>query len=114
MTDAPAGWYPDPEDSQSQRPLTVRKGFRFVASTNIKNTGNIGIKDRATAKWYQIGGAPVTREKVVKVEVGEHKNVRWTVLANSDQIDKIQALPYNKQCSVKVSIFDTYGQSVAK
>lgn len=38
----------------------TRQGLRFVADATITNTVNIGIIAKATAKWKQAGGPPVS------------------------------------------------------
>jgi hypothetical protein len=86
-------------------------GFRFVAQAVIHNTGNIGTVDLVTARWFQAGTAPVVATKTVQVKAGASKRVGLTEQVTSDQIDLIQSLGYGDNCTVKVSIGDTFGEA---
>jgi hypothetical protein len=60
------------------------------------------------ARRRQLGTAPATEEKTVKVLVGRAKTVKFTVVAPSDQIDLHQAA--GGRCSVRATIIDTFGE----
>src|SRR5712692_5381359 len=65
-------------------------GYRFIGSTKIHNTGNVGIKVRVTMKWDQVGTNPITRVSTVKVPYQGFKPVNVTVDVGINEIDLIQ------------------------
>jgi hypothetical protein len=86
-------------------------GFRFVAQAVIHNTGNIGTVDLVTARWFQAGTSPVVATKTVQVKAGASKRVGLTEQVSQNEIDLIQSLGYDSNCTVKVSIGDTFGEA---
>ncbi len=84
--------------------------YRFVASAKMKNTGNIGIVVKAVAKWEQIGGGPIKDDTEVRVKTRSSRTVHFDVPATSDQIDRHQSLNGFNNCSVKLTIVDTFGK----
>jgi hypothetical protein len=89
------------------------KGYRFVATANVTNDGNIGAVVLVTARWEQIGTNPVTAKEEVRVDVGRTETVRFTKVVTGDQIDLLQALDYKDQCSVNAKLVDTFGEPQA-
>jgi hypothetical protein len=86
--------------------VTVRTIAREVAD-QINNKGNVGLVMEVTAKWLQAGSAPITQTKTVRVPVGGNKTVRFSYLADENEIDLIQAVGYGPQdgpldCKLKV------------
>ena len=46
----------------------------------------------------------------MKLRYGQSKRVGFLKLVSSNNIDLIQAVPYNDECSVKVAIVGTFGE----
>lgn len=112
----PAGPEPDDEYIDSCDYLLgddseyTARGYRFVAGTDIDNTGNVGIVVKVTAKWKQLGANPVTVTKTAKVKYGESKSVQITKPVGGPEIEAIQAVQdAGNYCSVKGTIVDTFG-----
>ena len=82
------------------------QGYRFIAGTKIKNTGNVGLVADVTVSWDQLGRGPLKEVREVKVPYGRSKNVQFTKIATGDQIDLHQSVGGLKNCRVKVSIVD--------
>lgn len=87
----------------------TKSGFRFVADATVKNTGNIGTVNEVKAIWFQAGGKRVVVTKKVQLEPGQRKRVGFTKQVGQDEIDLIQALNFDEQCKVVVSMVDTFG-----
>jgi hypothetical protein len=85
-------------------------GFRFLATADVENTGNIGVVLRVTATWNQLGGAPVRMMKTVKIRRTASRSVPFARVASSDEIDRHQSA--DGKCKVKAKIVDTFGKAV--
>lgn len=87
---------------------TLNGSDHLVADATIHNTGNVGIINRATARWNIAGSAPLTKTvKGVRVRVGGSKMVHFRVPVSTET-----ALAYedaNFHCGVKVTITGTFG-----
>lgn len=78
------------------------KGFRFLGGGTIRNTGNVGIRVRATFRWKQLGAAPIVKRKTFRVPAGREKDVNLTVPATPDQIDLHQSA--EGDCTARAAI----------
>jgi hypothetical protein len=81
-----------------------------IASTNIKNTGNVGIVLDLKAFWNVTGSAPLRAEQKVKVDVGGARRANLSTPIPPSELDALQtAALHNRWCGVNVTIVDTYG-----
>lgn len=69
----------------------TEKGYKFVGSAKITNTGGGDIKVRVTGRWEQLGSDPIREQKTVTVREGKSRTVRLKVLATQDQISAHQS-----------------------
>ena len=53
--------------------------------------------------------APIVKRKTYRVRRNETRDVGVTVPVTQEQIDAIQSLPYDAQCTTKATIIDTFG-----
>lgn len=87
--------------------LDFDNGHTFTADAFITNTGGVKFTAEVKATWRQSNGKHVVKVKKVKVPVqDEDTEVYFEVPATDRQIDLIQNLDTEKQCTVKVSIID--------
>jgi hypothetical protein len=85
-------------------------GFRFIAGSDIDNTGNVGIEVELKATFKQLGSDPIVITKKGKVPWNESRSLNVTKPVSQDQIDLIQAAQdAGDICSVEVSINSTFG-----
>jgi len=84
------------------------KGYRFVAGGTVTNTGNIGIRLRATYKWKLLGQSAKTIKKTYRVRRGQERDVNVTIPVTDGEIDSHQNA--DGDCSTKVTIVDTFGE----
>lgn len=90
-------------------------GYRFIADGTVENTGNIGVRVKATARWLLAGGGAVKDSKEVSIPYGRTKRISFSVGATSDEIDRHQSLggtQTGEGCKVGVTILDTFGEPV--
>lgn len=81
--------------------LDFENGHEFVASAFLHNPGNLQAKARVKATWRQAGGKAVTQVKTVTVPAGaKDYEVTFKKKATDAQINKIQALDTERQCTV--------------
>lgn len=81
--------------------LNFDAGHTFVADAFLTYEGSTPITVKITASWLQSGGEPVTQTKDVALAEGDTDiHVTFAADASSSQIDAIQALPFDKQCTV--------------
>jgi hypothetical protein len=79
--------------------------YSFVADSFITNTGSVPARVRVTATWRQAGTKPITQTKTVSVPVGAtDQQVSFSVHATPAQIDRIQSLDTDNQCTVTEKI----------
>lgn len=88
------------------------RGYRFVSSATVRNTGNIGVVVRFETTWRQAGGPAIRRHKDVRVPRGKSRFVNLNVIVSQDQISQIQAVPYDSQCGWKGTIMRYFGKAV--
>lgn len=87
--------------------LDFDNGHTFTADAFITNTGGVKFTAEVKATWRQSNGKHVVKVKKVKVPVqDEDTEVYFEVPATDRQIDLIQNLDTEKQCTVKVAIID--------
>lgn len=87
-----------------------RTGFRFVATSTITNTGNIGVEVDVRADWAQGDAEPVSETKRARVDWRQKVTVKLSVPVTRREIDLMRrhAGPAPK-CKVDASIVATYG-----
>ena len=83
--------------------------YRFVAQSEITNTGNIDVKAKVVVTWKQVGAKAITRTQFARVNVGQTETVNFDVKATMGQIDQIQAYTGSENCKVTVAMVDVYG-----
>jgi hypothetical protein len=87
--------------------------YTVSAEVVVKNTGNIGIKTRVTARWPQFGHDPLSTSKTVTVGYHKSVTVRFARHATQVQIDRLQSYQLkhsdNDGCSYKGKILETSG-----
>jgi hypothetical protein len=87
--------------------------YTVSAEVVVKNTGNIGIKSRVTARWPQFGHAPIAMSKTVTVGYHKTVTVRFARHATQVQIDRLQSYQLkhlnDDGCSYKGKILETSG-----
>ncbi len=84
--------------------------YRFVATAELENTGNIGIVVEVVASWKQIGADPIAETKTTRVKVGRSKAVNFDIQVGSDEIDRHQSVNSDETCVVDVALVDTFGE----
>lgn len=88
--------------------------YTISAEVEVKNTGNIGIKTKVTARWPQFGHAPIAASKTVTVGYKKTVTVQFAKHATQVQIDRLQSyqLKHDNEdgCSYKGTILETVGQ----
>lgn len=83
--------------------------YELIGDSRVKNTGNIGIVAEIIFEWRQAGTMPIKEKKTVRLSPGAAKTVRANIVATSDQIDRLQAMPYGQQCKVRGRIIEEWG-----
>lgn len=108
---------PDPEIRATQQCnyllgnfTPTEAGYRFVADSTLRNTGNITVRALVVASWDLIGGERIVEEKTVKIPVGGSRRVGFVHVATQDEIDQHQALGFDQNCRVRVRLIDTLGE----
>ena len=87
-------------------------GFRLIAGTSIRNTGNVGIKVDVVAHWLRLGAGPIKEAKQAQVPYRGSKRVSFTIPTDRDTIDLIQGAQDDPNfCGVKVTITGTFGEA---
>jgi hypothetical protein len=86
------------------------RGYRFLATADLENTGNIGVVVRVTATWDQLGGAPVQMIKTVKVWPTAKRPVPFERVVSQDQLSRHQSA--EGKCNVTAKVVDTFGKAI--
>jgi maltose-binding protein MalE len=85
----------------------------LVATVQVHNTGNIGIKTRAKAVWQQAGSAPIVKVKPLRVKVGRQKAAHFKIPIDENGVSAFQAAPGylsgKTPCSFTATIMSTFG-----
>lgn len=97
----PAGTY----TSSCDYLLDFDNGHEFVGDAFITNPGSSALQAVVTATWRQAGHDAIVKKKTLDVPGGsEDLEVHLRSDASRSEIDRIQALDTDKQCSVKVTM----------
>jgi hypothetical protein len=89
-----------------------RTGYRFIASAELTNTGNVGAVVKVVASWKQLGTDAVKAEKTVRIPYEGTMTVDFTKPVGSNEIDLHQsASDLGEPCTVDGTITDTFGAS---
>ena len=87
----------------------------LVASVQVRNTGNIGIKVNAKAAWQQAGSASIVRVEPLRVRVGGRKSAHFRIPISQNQVSAFQSAPGyengNTPCGIDATITGTFGKA---
>lgn len=112
-SEAPAAPNPDGTYRGSCDYLLSGSPYTLVGEISLHNTGNVGVKVKTKISWPQLGSAPITMKKKVKVPYGKSKVVRFKRTAGYDEIDLLQSWQeshgYRDGCKYDAAFYDTYG-----
>lgn len=87
-----------------------KTGFRFLAQSVVKNTGNTGIEVEVQATWEQGEAESVVQRKRVRVDWQKGTTVKFSVPATKQQIDLMRShTGPDANCKVIATIVATYG-----
>lgn len=86
----------------------------LVASVQVRNTGNVGIKVNAKAAWQQAGSASIVRVSPLRVRVGGRKSAHFRIPISQNQVSAFQSAPGydsgNTPCGIDATITGTFGK----
>ena len=85
--------------------------YRFIGTSVVRNTGNIGAVVRVVFQWGQAGGQPVRVVRKVRVPYGGERTVNVDVPATGENIERLQSLPFDQQCKVQAAVVGTFGEA---
>lgn len=105
---------PDPDARYSQTcdyllSSDIYGDNHLIGSSKVNNTGNVGVVAEVTFKWFQAGGAAIVEKDTLRIPYNGHKTAKANIPADMDVISRLQALPYDQQCSVRAKLVDTFG-----
>jgi len=93
---------------------TVISGAKVIASTTVKNTGNVGIVLEVKAFWQETGHASLRDSKTVRLNVDKSARVNFSLPIPAGQLDGVQnAAFHNNWCGVHAGIVNSYGVPTA-
>lgn len=78
--------------------------YEVTATAFLRNVGGTVAKVRVTATWRQQGSKGLVKSKVVTVRAGDEQEVGLSRKVTPTQIDRLQALPTERQCKVDAEV----------
>jgi hypothetical protein len=88
--------------------------YSLVGSAKVRNTGNVGIVVKVSARWDQVASDDIRDSKSVRVPRGKSRSVKFRVPATQSQISEFQESPdyfNNGACKINVRVTDTFGKA---
>lgn len=81
----------------------------FVGGGDLRNSGNIGVIVKVTARWQRLGQAPARIAKSYRVRRGQTRTVNFSVPATIEDISAHQSA--NAKCSTHATVAGTFGKA---
>ncbi len=82
---------------------------RAIASTTVRNTGNVGIVLVVKAHWDVTGGPSIVQTRTERISYSASKRISFSVLIGN-RLDALQTAAFQSNwCGVKATITNTFG-----